>query len=33
MLDEEVVTLVKRYLPEIWDKYKDRITDTSILGS
>lgn len=33
MLDEEVVTLVKRYLPDIWDKYKDRITDTSILGS
>lgn len=33
MLDEEVVTLVKRYMPHIWEKYKDRVTDSSILGS
>jgi isopropylmalate/homocitrate/citramalate synthase len=33
MLDEEVVTLVKRYLPNIWEKYKDRVTDSSVLGS
>jgi len=33
MLDEEVATLVKRYMPYIWDKYRDRIIDNSILGS
>lgn len=32
MLYEEVLALVKRYLPEIWEKYKDRV-DNSLLGS
>ena len=33
MLDEEVLALVKRYMSNIWDKYKDRIADSSLLGS
>jgi hypothetical protein len=33
MLDEEVAALVKRYMPNIWEKYKDRVTDSSVLGS
>jgi len=33
MLDEEVLALVKRYMPDIWNKYKDRIADSSLLGS
>ena len=33
MLDEEVLALVKRYMPNIWEKYKERIADSSMLGS
>ena len=33
MLDEEVLALVKRYMPKIWEKYKERISDSSMLGS
>ena len=33
MLDEEVITLVKKYLPDICKKYKNRVMDNSILGS
>ncbi|MFQ5969151.1 MAG: 2-isopropylmalate synthase [Nitrososphaerales archaeon] len=32
MLDEEVLALVKRYMPSIWEKYKERIY-SSMLGS
>ncbi|MEM2759608.1 MAG: hypothetical protein QXU32_08645 [Nitrososphaerales archaeon] len=31
MLDEEVIALVKRYLPSIWEKYGDRVSDSSTL--
>lgn len=33
MLDEEVLALVKRYMPSLWEKYKERIADGSVLGS
>lgn len=33
MLDEEVAALVKRYMPNIWEKYRDRVSDSSVLGS
>ena len=33
MLDEEVLALVKRYMPNLWEMYKERIADSSMLGS